>query len=96
MSRRLYAILDNKADMIVGPLMMYPNDVVAVRGFGVHVENNQTDLNKYPDDFEMIYVGNIDETTGQINSENVTTVCTARQWLDANKPDSTQLNLIKE
>lgn len=102
--RRLYAIRDNKAQLISGPLMIHPNDVTAIRQFGQITDHQESDLHKYPDDFELIYVGNIDETTGAINTEHVTTLCTAREWLNlkpttpptnGNIPQPSQLDLIK-
>ena len=60
---RLYSIKDVKAASFDRPFPM-PNDNVAIRSVKTLVNEPSQDLCKYPEDFELWYLGELDQATG--------------------------------
>ena len=68
MKNKLYAIKDNKVGFLNAPFIA-PNNAAAIRMFGDTTTNIDTLLNKHPEDYELYYLGEMDENTGELISE---------------------------
>lgn len=83
----IYAVIDTKADAIVGGLQLHRADAAAIRAFGDIASDPQTIIARHPEDFELRRLGFID-----INNEIVTpstesdTIITGAQWKAAQQP----------
>lgn len=64
--RSLYAIRDKKAETLLGNVVMMHNDVVATRMFKEAAASKDTPINKYPEDFELLRIAEIDEDSGAV------------------------------
>lgn len=60
---RLYSIYDSKAEQF-SPPQVYHNDMLALRAFEGIVNDDKMLIKKYPEDFSIYYIGNIDDATG--------------------------------
>lgn len=58
--KKLYAVRDIKAKSY-GPVGGYAHEAVAVREFQLQCNNPESFLNKYPEDFELVCVGEFDD-----------------------------------
>lgn len=54
--KQLYAVFDRKAKAY-GPIMGYAHDAVAVRDFSTACQDEQSNLCRFPEDFELHDVG---------------------------------------
>lgn len=61
MLREIYAIYDRKAEDITGPLQMHRNVAVATRAFTDVMLDQQTMINRHPDDFDLVSLGHLAE-----------------------------------
>lgn len=66
---RLYSIYDNKAEQF-SPPQVYHNDMLALRAFEGLVNDDETLINTYPEDFSLHYLGNISDTNGRYYLES--------------------------
>lgn len=66
---RLYSIYDSKAEQF-SPPQVYHNDMLALRGFEGLVNDDNTLINSYPEDFSLYYVGNLGDTDGRYYTES--------------------------
>lgn len=73
---KLYAIFDKKADEF-DIVWEAKNAAVAMRGFMKMVKDEQNPMNKNPDDYELVQLGEFNKKTGIITSE-VTIILTAK------------------
>lgn len=63
----LFQIYDNVGKTVVGPIITAPHEAVAMRHFTDLLSDTTTTLNKHPDDYTLLYLGDQNELTGQIN-----------------------------
>lgn len=61
---RLYSIYDSKAEQF-SPPQVYHNDMLALRAFEGLVNDDNTLIKKYPEDFSLHYVGNLGDSDGR-------------------------------
>lgn len=66
---RLYSIYDSKAEQF-SPPQVYHNDLLALRAFEGIVNDDKMLIKKYPEDFTLYYVGNLDDCNGRYYVEN--------------------------
>lgn len=66
---RLYSIYDSKAEQF-SPPQVYHNDMLALRAFEGIVNDDKMLIKKYPEDFTLYYVGNLDDSSGRYYVEN--------------------------
>lgn len=59
MTRQIYAVLDLVAQDIVGGLMLFPHDAPVIRIFTDGLADPSTTLNKHPDDFALVCLGEV-------------------------------------
>lgn len=60
---RLYSYYDKQAETFSQPLVQH-TDGIAIRNFQEAVNNPEMVFHKFPDDFELYYLGDLDESTG--------------------------------
>ena len=84
---KIYAIYDKKSESH-GPLFECPHDAVAIRELGAAVAQERSTLARYPDDFELHYLG--DKAANWTASELAPippcvpeVVISVRAWIDA-------------
>ena len=65
---RLYSIYDSKAEQF-SPPQVYHNDMLALRGFEGLVNDNNTLIHSYPEDFSLHYLGNLGDSDGRYFTE---------------------------
>lgn len=65
----LYTIRDTKAHQI-GNIMVFPNDEVAERAVSLGIKAD-TMMARCPGDFELVCIGKIDVSTGQLLSDSM-------------------------
>ena len=61
---RLYSIYDSKAEQF-SPPQVYHNDMLALRAFEGLVNDDNTLINSYPEDFSLHYIGNLGDSDGR-------------------------------
>jgi len=75
---KILAIKDKKIGFDV-PFTM-PNEGAAIRSFGEACKNKESNLAKYPEDFELFSIGEFDTATGEIKPNEIKLICTAEQF----------------
>lgn len=82
----IYAILDVKADMLVGGLHLHKAEAAAIRMFSDIAGTPDTTVGRHPDDYELLFLGSIGE------DNQITPLCppvpvlTGSQWAAVNGP----------
>lgn len=76
----IYAVRDVKADAFM-QIMSFANDGVASREFGFAVANKDSFLARSPADYALYRLGSVDETSGEIESQLPSMVCTAMSFI---------------
>lgn len=66
MPKQIYAVYDRVAQDITGGLMVFTHDAPAVRIFVDALGDESTILNKHPNDFELVCLGEFDNPDGRI------------------------------
>lgn len=64
----LYVVIDEKAKVLVGPIVHDHSPVPITRQIVDAVNNPQTMIAKNPEDFSIWYLGTVDEETGLITA----------------------------
>lgn len=67
----IYAIWDNVADEIHGPLQMYKHAAVAIRAFKEVAADTRTQLSKNPADYDLVQLGIITQDGDLVASGKV-------------------------
>ena len=88
--RRLYQIYDKKSRSVEGPIFPKRHDGAAIREFHELLANPQTQLSKYPDDFDLLCVGvqddsgkiSVTETVDDVDLVYPVIVAQGFQWLE--------------
>lgn len=65
MVKRIYAIRDTKAECFHNPFYQATHGE-AERAFRTAVNDDKTTINKYPEDFDLYYLGEYDDNTGKM------------------------------
>lgn len=76
MIKGMYRVYDSCA-AFYGPIMSFNNDNEAMRDFTAACVNEQTQLSKFPEHYTLVFVGNEDDSTGEIIAQDRVTVITA-------------------
>lgn len=64
---KLYAVKDNTIGFETAYCM--PNNASAIRQFGDIVKKEGTRYNVHPEDYDLYYLGDFDDNTGEIKPE---------------------------
>lgn len=84
--KQLYQLYDTEAQMAGGPIMAVPRANPAIREFHTVLADQNTQPGRYPEHFELRYLGNQNEETGEITPQSPpTVVATGIQWVEANR-----------
>lgn len=62
---KIYSIFDKKA-MTYGPLMCFPQDVMAIRAIEMEISHHDSVMSSYPYDFVLVLLGTFDDELGTI------------------------------
>lgn len=81
-SHGLYQIYDKVAETSLGPVLKAHKAAAAVREFHTALGDNRTSLNQHPADYNLLYVGEQDDQTGQIQGTKPMVVATGAQWVE--------------
>lgn len=99
----IYAIYDNVAEMITGPLQLHGHDAPAIRMFSEVIKNEQTAMSRNPQDYDLVRLGQLNDNheTGNTeiigNKKTVVITGTAIKAATEKVPDSSdprQLSVI--
>lgn len=85
MKKTIYAIMDTKAETIIGGLHLFAHEAAAIRFFGDIASDAQTMVARHIGDHELIQVGYCDEATGQVEA-SLAVVITGAAWKAAQTP----------
>lgn len=77
---RIYAIVDKKADDIIGGLALHKHEAAAVRSFTDVASSDKTMINRHPEDYELVCLGGITENHTIIATERPIVVLTGAAW----------------
>lgn len=84
MKQRVYAIRDAKADVYLQPFFRKTHGE-AERDFRTLVGDEKSMISKYPDDYDLYYLGDYDDQTGAIERlDTPTHVVKAVNFVQAN------------
>lgn len=78
---KIYAIHDNAIEAFSQPFFVQAQGQ-AVRMFMDESRNEQSQLNKHPEDFALFYIGEFDERTGEITNNNTERVARAIDFVN--------------
>lgn len=84
--RQLYAVLDLKAESLIGGIIQERLDAPAIRAFHDALDSKSNSiLSQHPADFSLLLLGTIEED-GRIypNGDGPQVVATGAQWAAAN------------
>lgn len=82
----LYLMIDTVAQAVLGGVVRLRNDEVARRQFFDGLNDPQSPMHGHPQDYRLLKVGTIDDTTGIITGYDIPQeVANGKDWLDANK-----------
>lgn len=85
----LYAIRDNVANEMSHNVYSHTGDPSAIRMFVDALTDQQSVIAKHPKDFDLILIGQFDETTGHVDGGiGPALVLTGSSWFDLQNPAS--------
>jgi len=64
----LYSIRDEKSELFIGPFFVR-HEIDAVRRCLSALQDEKSNLNQYPEDYSLYFLGEISETTGIFKSD---------------------------
>lgn len=67
---KLYSVLDNKSHLF-SPVMQFRSDQQAIRYVAEIANNPKSTIAKFPMEFDLFYLGNVDPETGNITSNDI-------------------------
>lgn len=78
---KLFQLFDLNAGLVGGPIMIERHAGPAIRAFH-HLLANSKDSTpgQYPDDFQLIHIGEQDDETGEITARPPEVVATGKAW----------------
>ena len=74
----LVAVLDKKA-LTFGAVYTSKNEATAIRDFSIACQNPESNLNRFPEDYQLCKLGTFDEEQGKIMPCKVPEVLTSAQ-----------------
>lgn len=85
----LYAIYDNKAETIIGPVISEKHDAAAIRTYTDLLREPKVSLSQHPADYDLIGLGSIHNIAGEIAINPQTRlILSGAQWLATQNRDN--------
>lgn len=81
---KILSVQDTKAERFGNPFVS-PNLAVADRDFALACKEPKSPMCMFPDDIQLVCIGDFDENTGKIKPIEPVIVCTARQYIKKEK-----------
>lgn len=79
----LYVIYDTEGETTSGLIIQSPKDRPAIRTFYTVLADKSTLPGLYPEQFELRWVGELDEETANLHGIEPQTIATGKAWLAA-------------
>lgn len=84
--RKIYAVYDNKAGDITGPLFLAAADAVAIRNYSDVASQPETTIGQHPTDYDLVTLGTLMQNPEQQDcpveiDPTYRVVLTGSQWL---------------
>ena len=76
MKLQAFSIFDHASETFAGPFFV-PSERVALRVYSEIANNPQSDVSKYPKDYELFHIGTFDTTTALLTDEKPTMIARA-------------------
>lgn len=81
--RQLYAIIDSKAEDIIGTVILARANAIAVRIFTDLIKSDENDVGRHPEDFTLVQLGILKEDlTLEPARKDIITGTTVRELLE--------------
>ena len=80
MIKKLYSVYDKKGTNTLG-VYEQVNDLVAIRDFSLLCKKDDTPIAKFPEDYALLALGELDQETGIITS-SVKTIAEAKDYTE--------------
>lgn len=72
MKRSIIAVYDNVAKDLVGTMLtIEPRIANAIRGFQAVMEKGDNNISKFPNDFDLVSLGYVDDATGHLVTHEI-------------------------
>ena len=82
---KLYTLLDTEAGL-TGPIMQHRREAPAIRDFHAILDMKETNPGRYPEQFTLVCIGEMDDETGQLSAYTPPeVVATGAEWLATNR-----------
>lgn len=88
---KILSVHDTKAERFGNPFVS-PNLAVADRDFALACNEPKSPMYMFPDDIQLICIGDFDEYTGRITPIEPVIVCTAKQYVKKDKKGEDKKN----
>lgn len=83
--QKLYIIWDRVAEAFIGGIILQRSDAPVVRMFNELLADPQTQLAKHPADYDLRFVGTIDDDGSVIGAGHVV-ISTGQAWVTSQEP----------
>ena len=90
MKLQAFSIFDHASETFAGPFFV-PSERVALRVFNDVANNPQSDVSKYPKDYELFHIGTFDTTTALLTDEKPTMIARASSMIKPENTDQLQI-----
>ena len=80
MTKKLYSVYDKKGENMLG-IYEQVNDLVAIRDFSMLCKKDDTPIKKFAEDYCLMALGELDQTTGAITSD-IRKIAEATEYVD--------------
>jgi len=72
---KMFSIRDKKAGVFIGPFFVR-HEVDAVRRCVSALQDEKTTLAQYPEDYDLVFLGDFNDETGNMNQEGMALIST--------------------
>ena len=78
--KQVYAVFDIKSNLFSSPHHLQSNGV-AIRSFSQACEDQQTEFNKFPEDYSLYHLGSFDIESGLLDPETPKQIANASEFV---------------
>lgn len=82
---KLFQMYDLQAGLVAGPIMIERAAGPAIRAFNSVLGNKNTTPGQYPEDFNLLIVGEQDDASGEITTMPPEIIATGKAWREAHE-----------